>query len=464
MSINKSMESIISLCRRRGFVFQNSEIYGGLKGVYDFGPLGIELKKNLRTSWWKAMIYDRTDMEGLEASILSHPKVWAHSGHTDGFCDPLVECNNCKKSLREDKIVDGKCEHCGGDTFCKKRELNLMMQTQIGCLSDCKEFAYLRGETAQSTYVNFKNILNSSFKQLPFGICQQGKSFRNEISPRNFVFRMVEFEQLEMQYFVNPKEADRWFNYWKEKRYNWWLAQGLLKENLKFETHSEKDLSHYAKEAVDISYKFLWGLDELEGIHNRQDFDLGSHTKNQKAFDIQATVKENKESTTKLNYQDVKTGESYIPYIIETAAGGDRGFLALMTEAYNEEKLPNGETRIVLKLKSHLSPIKVAVIPLVKNNEEILKISKDILDKIQRLNLGRVSFDNTGNVGRSYRRNDEIGTPLCITVDFNSLETKVVTIRDRDSMKQIDLPIDDVEKYLEKYFKTDLSKEKQTGS
>ena len=449
----KSMEELVSLCKRRGFVFQGSEIYGGLKGTYDMGPLGIELKKNIRDAWWRAMVYERDDVEGLECSHLSHQLVWKYSGHEDTFSDPLVECKKCHARMRQDKMKDQKkCDNCGSTDLTEPRSFMLMMKTNIGPVDDGSSFSYLRAETAQGTYLNFKNVLDSTSRKLPFGIAQHGKSFRNEITPRNFLFRQREFEQAEMQFFVKPGEDEKWFEEWKEIRKNWWIAQGLEEKHLRFLPHEQ--LAHYAKAAVDIEYEFPWGFDEIEGIHNRQDFDLGSHTKNQDEFDIQAKVKLNKDSTTKLNYADAVEKENFIPFVVETAAGLDRALIALMNEAYNEETLPDGSTRVVLKFKKHLAPIKVAIIPLKKNHDGIMNKAKEIKDNLLKLGIGRVALENTGNIGKAYRRHDEIGTPLCITVDFETLENQPesVTIRDRDTMEQIRVNTADLASYLKEYF------------
>ncbi len=452
----KSMDILVAFCKRRGFVFQGSDIYGGLKGTYDYGPLGVELKNNLRRAWWNAMVYERDDVEGLEASLLSNRLIWKYSGHEDGFSDPLVECKDCHTRMREDKMKDTtKCDKCGSKNLTPPREFHLMMKVNMGPVSDNTDYAYLRAETAQGHYINFKNVQNSTSRKIPFGIAQCGKSFRNEITPRNFVFRMREFEQAEMQFFIEPGTDEKWFKTWKEERMKWWIEQGLKEKNLKFEPHGKDDLAHYAKTAGDIEYKFPHGFDELEGVHNRMDFDLGSHTKAQKEFDIQAIVKENTHSNTKLSYTDPLKNKTYIPFVIETAAGLDRAVVAVLNEAYTEEDLGEGKSRLVLKLKKHLSPIKVAVIPLAKNNPELVKLAKSIKNRLQKLGLGRILFENTGNIGKAYRRHDEVGTPLCLTVDFESLEEKpaTITVRNRDTMKQKRIEIDKIEDYVLNYYK-----------
>ena len=447
-----SMEQIVSLCKRRGFVFQGSEIYGGLKGTYDFGPLGIELKKNIRNAWWRAMVYERDDVEGLECAHLSHPLVWKYSGHESGFFDLLQDCKKCKARLRSDHLVDGKCPNCGSTDLTEPRPFMLMMKTNIGPVEDGSSFAYLRPETAQGTYTHFKDVLDSTARKLPFGIAQDGKSFRNEITPRNFLFRQREFEQAELQYFVKPGTDEEWWETWKNVRMEWWKAQGIPEEKLRFHLHEK--LAHYAKMAGDIEYEFPWGFDEIEGIHDRQDFDLGSHTKNQEEFNIQAKVMKNTDSTTKLSYLDIEEKTSYIPFVVETAMGVDRAFVVLMMQAYTEETLPNGETRIVLKLKKHLAPVKAAVIPLKRNNPQIVALAHQIKNDLLKTGVGRIMLEDSGNVGKAYRRHDEIGTPICITVDFESIEQSpaTVTLRNRDTMQQERIAVNQLPEYLKKYF------------
>ena len=456
----KNMEELVNLCKKRGFVFQGSEIYGGLKGTYDLGPLGIELKRNIRDSWWKSFIYERDDIEGLECSHLSHRAVWKHSGHEDTFSDPLVECKDCHTRMREDKMEDPThCDKCHSSNLTEPKKFLLMMKTNIGPVDDGSSFAYLRAETAQGTYLNFKNVLNSTNRKLPFGIAQYGKSFRNEITPRNFLFRQREFEQAEMQFFVKPGEDEKWFEEWRAIRFQWWVEQGLKSENLRITPHTT--LAHYAKAAEDIEYKFPWGYDELEGIHNRQDFDLGSHTKSQELFDIQAKVLPNTDSNTKMSYLDQETKKEFIPYVIETAAGLDRAMIALINEAYTEEKLPNGSSRVVLKLKKHLAPVKVAIVPLAKNNPAIMMTALKIRKALQTLGSGRVVFENSSNIGKAYRRHDEIGTPICITVDFNTIEngSHPVTVRDRDTMKQTSVNLENIVDYVRGYYTKEITKQ-----
>ena len=440
----KTVNDIVALCKRRGFIFTGSEIYGGLGGTYDYGPYGVELMKNIRNAWWNAMIYSRDDIEGLDAALITNRLLWKYSGHEAGFSDPLVECKKCGARMRQDKMKDlSKCDNCGSTEITEPRAYQLMMGLSIGATSDGAINAYLRPETATTTYTNFKNVLDARPHKLPFGIAQIGKAFRNEISPRGFVFRMREFEQAEMQYFVNPADDEKFHEMWMQERLAWWInVLGIPAEKLRFMPHEK--LAHYAKAAVDIEYEFPDGFDEVEGIHNRQDFDLGSHTKGQKEFEIHANVLENKDSTTKLSYSDPQSGENFIPYVIETAMGVNRAMLAVMLEAYNEEDLGDGKTRTVLKLKPALSPVKAAVIPLARNVPELLSISNDIVGKLRKLGIGRIELENSGNIGKNYRRHDEIGTPVCITVDHQTMEDNTVTLRYRDTMEQVRVAIDDV--------------------
>lgn len=444
-----TMDELVSLCKRRGFIFQSNDIYGGIKGLYDYGPMGVELKNNLKQSWWKSMIYERDDIEGLDASILTAPAVLKHSGHEDTFTDPLVDCKSCKARWRDDQLENNTCPNCKSTDLTEPRPFNLMFKTAIGPVDDGTSFAYLRPETAQQIFTNFKNVIDSTNKSLPFGIAQIGKAFRNEITPRNFIFRVREFEQMELEFFVDPGTDEKWHKHWVDLRYNWWIDQGIKKANIELYTVEKKDLSHYSKATIDIMYKFPHGNEELEGIANRTDFDLGSHTKNQDEFDITANVMENKKSTTKLAIHKLEEKKWIIPFVIEPSAGVDRGVLALLNEAYFNDVQ---NSRIVLALKPHLSPIKAAVIPLKRNNEELVNLAKKIKKDLQKIGLGRVILENSGNIGKSYRRHDEVGTPLCITVDFETLENNTVTIRDRDTMKQQRVNIDMLESYYSKYF------------
>ena len=451
-----NMEDLVSLCKRRGFIFPSNDIYGGMKGLYDFGPMGVELKLNLKSAWWKSMVYERDDVEGLDSTILTSPTVLKYSGHEDTFSDPLVDCKVCKARFRADQLENSECPRGGSLTNCEFKDLtearpfNLMFKTAIGPVDDGSSFAYLRPETAQQIFVNFKNVVDSTSRVPPFGIAQIGKAFRNEITPRNFIFRVREFEQMELEYFVKPGSDEDWHKYWLDKRLNWWAEQGVKSEKLKLLEVEKKDLSHYSKATFDIMYDFPHGLEELEGIANRTDFDLGSHSKNQKDFNIKANIQENKNSTTKLAIQDLENKEWFIPFVIEPSAGVERGVLAVLNEAYTIEE---ANKRTLLKLQPHLSPIKAAVIPLKRNNSDLVNIANNVKSELQSLGLGRVMVENTGNIGKNYRRHDEIGTPLCITIDFETLENQTVTIRDRDTMKQEKVSLSEVANYYSKYFK-----------
>ena len=439
------MEDLVSLCKRRGFVFRSNELYGGMQGLYDYGPLGVELKNNLKAAWWSSMVYERDDVEGLDAAILSKPSVLKFSGHEDTFTDPLTDCRSCKSRWRADNLSDNKCPSCGSDDLTEPRPFNLMFKTNIGPIDDGQSFAYLRPETAQQIFINFKNVLDSTSRSVPFGIAQIGKAFRNEVNPRNFIFRLREFEQMELEFFVAPGSDEKWHKYWVEKRLAWWVKQGVSNKNISLYDVPKNELSHYSKKTTDLMYEFPHGLEELEGVANRTDFDLGSHTKNPKDFKISSSVLDNNESTSKLGVLDNKTGERFIPYVIEPSAGLDRGVLALLNEAYKKESLDNNKERIVLSLAPHLAPIKAAIIPLKKNNEELVELAQQLKTKLQGLNHGRVLLENTGNIGKNYRRHDEIGTPICITVDFDTLENETVTIRDRDTMGQKVVGLEEVE-------------------
>ena len=394
------------------------------------------------------MVYDNDNIEGLDASILSNPTVLKYSGHEDTFSDPMVDCRSCKARWRSDQLDDSKCAGCGSSDLTEPRPFNLMFKTSVGPIDDGSSYAYLRPETAQQIFTNFKNVLDSSSNTLPFGIAQIGKAFRNEITPRNFIFRVREFEQMELEFFVMPGTDEEWHEKWVQKRLDWWESQGVARKNIELYNVPEDELAHYSKGTVDLMYKFPHGIEELEGIANRTDFDLGSHTKNQDELGISATVMKNNSSNTRLAIQDIETKKWVVPYVIEPSAGVDRGILAIMNEAYNVEDLGDGKSRTVLKLKPHLSPIKAAVIPLKKNNEELVKTAKDLKNKLQKLNLGRVVLENTGNIGKGYRRHDEVGTPLCITIDFETLEDNTATVRDRDTMKQERISIDELPSYL----------------
>ncbi len=419
------MDKLVSLTKRRGFIFQSSEIYGGINSCYDYGPLGVELKKNIKELWWKSMVYERADVEGIDASILMHPRVWEASGHVEGFTDPLVDCKNCKMRWRADQIdLEKGCPNCGGE-LTEPRMFNLMFKTFMGPVEDDAHVVYLRPETAQGIYVNFHNVRESMRKKVPFGIAQIGKAFRNEITPGNFIFRTREFEQMEMQYFVKPGTDEEWFEYWKEERFKWYDRLGINKDKLRFHQHGPDELAHYAKAAFDIEYEFPFGWSEIEGIHNRTDFDLSRHQEY---------------SGKDLRYYDQEADEKYIPYVVETSTGVDRLMLTTLVDAYTEE-----EDRVVLRFKPYLAPIKAAVLPLVKRDgmpEIARKIEADLRKRF------KVFYDEGGSIGRRYRRQDEIGTPYCITVDSQTLEDGTVTIRERDSMEQIRIDKSRVLEYI----------------
>ena len=396
------------------------------------------------------MVYERDDIEGLDASILSKQELFKYSGHEETFADPLVDCRSCKSRWREDLVKDGKCLSCGSTDLTDARAFNLMFRTPMGPVESEESFAYLRPETAQHIFTSFKNVQDSTSKQIPFGIAQIGKAFRNEINPRNFIFRLREFEQMELEYFVKPGDDEAALDYWRDQRLSWWESQGIRRSSLEIYDVPDNDLAHYSKRTLDIMYRFPHGLEELEGIANRTDFDLGSHTKNQEDLSLDSETKKNDESTMRLAVQDLEAKKWYVPYVIEPSAGVDRGVLAVLNEAYAVEDLSEGKERVVLKLKPHLSPIKAAVIPLKKNNEKLVNLAKDIKSNLQSMGKGRVFLENTGNIGKAYRRHDEVGTPLCITVDFDSIENGTVTLRDRDSMKQRTVAISDLnQQYLD---------------
>ena len=447
----KTIDELISLCKRRGFIFQSNEIYGGLQGLYDYGPLGVELKKNIKNSWWRELVYERDDIEGLDASILTKQTVLNYSGHEETFTDPLVDCKNCNARWREDHLEKKVCPGCGSNDLTEPRPFNLMFKTNIGPIDDGSSFAYLRPETAQQIFVNFKNVVDSTSRSLPFGIAQIGKAFRNEITLKSFIFRVREFEQMELEFFVTPGEDEEWHKFWVEERINWWERQGLSRDNLELYEVPEDELAHYSKATVDIMYKFPHGTEELEGVANRTDFDLGSHSKNQDELNICAKTKHNNDSNSKLAIKEPHMKDWVVPFVIEPSAGVDRAVLAVLNEAYHEEQIEDS-SRLVLKLKPHLSPIKAAVIPLKKNNPEMVELAKNIKKQLQSKGLGRVLLENTGNIGKSYRKHDEVGTPICITVDFESLEDGSVTVRDRDTMSQERIPKENIEQYFLTYF------------
>ena len=448
------MEQLVSLCKRRGFIFQNSDIYGGLQGVYDYGPLGVELKNNIKAAWWRAMVYERDDVEGLDAAILTNRKVLHYSGHEDTFSDPMVDCRKCKGRFRADHLTDGKCPNCGSTDLTEPRPFNLMFKTTVGPVVDEDNIAYLRPETAQAIFTQFKNVVDSTSRKLPFGIAQIGKSFRNEITPKNFIFRVREFEQAELEFFVKPGEDEKWHEYWKQARIDWWKEQGVTSDRFRVYDQQPDELAHYAKACSDIEYRFPWGYEELEGVANRRDYDLGNHTKCQDEFGLEAHCHENPDSTTKLCVRDEESNKWVVPFVIEPSMGIDRAVLAILTEAYTEEDLGEGNSRIVLKLKKHLAPIKIAIVPLKKNSPEIMAKCHELKQKLMKLGIGRVALENTGNIGKAYRRHDEVGTPLCLTVDFETIEQQpeTVTLRDRDTMEQIRIATAELPAYLREYF------------
>jgi len=415
-----TMEKLVSLSQRRGFIFQSSEIYGGLSSCWDCGPLGVELKRNVKEAWWRAVVQGRDDMVGLDASILMHPQVWKASGHLEQFTDPLVECKSCHRRFRTDEVSDNSCPSCGGE-LTEPRLFNLMFKTFMGPTEEEANVVYLRPETAQGIFVNFQNVLTTTRRRLPFGIAQLGKAFRNEITTGNFIFRSREFEQMEIEYFVPPETADKWFDYWVEERRQWYLSLGMREENLRLRPHGEEELAHYAKKCYDIDYNFPMGWSELEGIANRGDYDLAQHAKH---------------SGKEMTYFDEDSGEHIIPYIIEPSAGVDRSVLAFLCDAYDEE-IAQDELRVVLHLHPSLAPYKIAVLPLSKK-ENLGKAAREVYDNLRQCWM--VHYDDTQSIGRRYRRQDEVGTPYCVTIDFQSLEDNQVTIRERDSMNQIRVP------------------------
>jgi len=423
------MEKIVSLCKRRGFIFPSSEIYGGLGSSWDYGPLGTELKRNVKDTWWRAVVQERDDMVGLDASIIMHPQTWVASGHVENFSDPLVECKSCHVRRRATDLAGNTCPDCGG-VLTEPRQFNLMFKTFIGPVVDEASVVYLRPETAQGIFVNFDNILATSRKKLPFGIAQIGKSFRNEITTGNFIFRTREFEQMEIEFFVKPGTDEEWFNYWVKERFEWYLKLGIKRDNLHLRPHCDEELAHYAKGCYDVEYLFPMGWAELEGIANRGDFDLMQHAKH---------------SGKNLSYFDEDSNERYIPYVIEPSAGVDRSLLAFLIDAYDED-VADGETRVVLRLHRALAPIKVAVLPLSRN-EKLVPLTREVYAELRRHFV--TQYDDAQSIGRRYRRQDEIGTPFCVTVDFKSLEDNQVTIRDRDSLAQIRLPVKELVKTLQ---------------
>ncbi len=415
-----SMDTLVSLSKRRGFVFPSSEIYGGFSSTWDYGPLGVELKRNIKNLWWRDMVQRRDDIVGLDSAILMSPLIWQASGHITEFTDPLVDCKVCHHRFRADQLDGDRCPDCGGE-LTDVRRFNLMFKTFVGPVEDEASVAYLRPETAQGIFVNFFNVQQSMRRKLPFGIAQQGKAFRNEITPGNFIFRTREFEQMEMEFFVKPGTDEEWYHQWVDNRYNWYINYGMSPDHLRIREHQKEELAHYARATSDIEYMFPWGWGELEGVANRGDFDLRRHSE---------------ASNKDLSYFDEETGERIIPYVIEPAVGPDRIALIFLLEAYHEEP-DKDETRVVLRFHPELAPIKVAVLPLSRKlGEEAHNVHSLVRSHFMS------QYDDTGSIGKRYRRQDEIGTPLCVTVDFDTLADRAVTIRDRDSMEQVRVPID----------------------
>lgn len=495
-----TMEELVSLCKRRGFIFQSSEIYGGLQGFYDYGPLGVELKNNIKNAWWRAAVYERDDIEGLDASIIMHRLALRHSGHEATFNDPMVDNRKSKKRYRLDHLIKEqkpavlqKVAEAVGETpeniaaiaarlmenperaaeilvqaevrdsfsgevgeWTAPRPFNMMFKTTVGPVPDEDSYAYLRPETAQGIFINFKNVVDSTSRRLPFGIAQIGKAFRNEITPRNFVFRVREMEQMEIEFFCVPGSDENWHEHWLEQRLAWWEAQGVPRSKIKVEDVPKDDLAHYSKRTFDLMYDFpTLGYDEIEGIANRTDFDLGSHSKNQDELGLHASVQPNPDSVAKLTASNPETNKPVVPFVIEPSAGVDRAMLAVLSEAYAKETLENGNERIVLKLKPHLAPIKAAVIPLARNKPELVELAKGIKADLQRLGLGRILLEDIGNIGKAYRRHDEVGTPFCITVDFDTVGKgedpalqDTVTVRHRDTLQQERVAIADLPQFL----------------
>lgn len=522
-----TLDQLVSLCKRRGFIFPSSEIYGGLQGVFDYGPLGVELKNNIIASWWRTNVYERDDMEGLDAAILMNRLAWKYSGHEETFNDPLVDCRNCNSRWRADHIK-GKCPNCGSTNLTEPRPFNMMFKTQVGPVPDPESFAYLRPETAQGIFVNFNNVLTSTSRKLPFGVAQIGKGFRNEINPRNFLFRVREFDMMEIEFFVMPGTEDEWHDRWLEDRLAWWQSIGIPRNRLQIYDVPKSDLAHYSKRTFDLLYEYpTLGFEEIEGIASRSDFDLGSHSRDQESLGLAARVQPNSDSTARLTYYDIENKRHVVPFVVEPSAGVGRCFLAVLSEAYEDqmvkppapeklqaaadalqsflksvgrneklapqardaiveraeaiaaalpESLPQVEAllampgadqielgkklrgqaqpvideqfRTVLHLKPHLAPIKAAVFPLKRNHDGLVGLAKDIRRSLQVKGHMRTVYDDTGAIGKLYRRQDEIGTPFCITVDFQSLEDQTVTVRDRDSMQQERVPVSELRTYL----------------
>ncbi len=431
------LDKIVSLCKRRGFIFQSSEIYGGLASTWDYGPMGVELKRNIKDAWWRAMVWGRDDMVGLDAAILMHPDVWRTSGHIDNFTDPLVECKACHQRFRADQLAGETCPNCGGE-FTAPKKFNLMFKTFMGPLEDEADVVYLRPETAQGIFVNLNNVLTTTRRKIPFGIAQIGKAFRNEITTGGFIFRTREFEMMEIEYFVKPGDDEEWFQRWVQQARQWYIDLGVKDEKLRVRAHDPKELSHYSKATSDIEYSFPWGWGEIVGIANRTDFDLRAHSES---------------SGESLTYFDDETQQHITPYVVEPSAGVDRAVMTFLVDAYTEEEAPSAsgkiERRVLLKLHPALAPVKVSILPLSRN-ETLVPLAREVYDTVRRSGAvtGVVQYDDAQSIGRRYRRQDEIGTPLCVTVDFDSLEDNAVTIRERDSMAQVRVPIPDLPRRL----------------
>jgi len=430
-----SLDTIANLAKRRGFVFPASEIYGGLRSSYDYGPLGVELLRNLREAWWKAMVTDRDDIVGLDSSILQARQVWVASGHEVSFTDPLVECRNCNNRFRLDKLEDpDTCPNCGQHgTFTEPRPFHLMLKTYLGPVEEDAAQVYLRPETAQGIFINYENVRRSARMRLPFGIAQIGKAFRNEITPGQFVFRTREFEQMEMEFFCRPEEAEQWYRYWLDTRLQWYIDLGMTPDHVRLRAHDPEELAHYSSGTSDVEYLFPWGWDELEGIANRADYDLRAHTEH---------------SGVDLRYYDQEADDRFFPHVVEPAAGVTRSAFAFLIDAYDEDEV-GGESRVVLRLHPRLAPVKVAVLPLSKKDELVA-----VTDEVAGMLRGRwaIEVDVTQSIGRRYRRQDEIGTPYCVTIDFDTLDDRAVTVRDRDTTEQVRLPITELVEHLEGRF------------
>ncbi|MCL6518865.1 MAG: glycine--tRNA ligase [Armatimonadetes bacterium] len=454
----ESLDNIVNLCKRRGLVFPSSEIYGGIGSTWDYGPIGVLLKNNIKAEWWKSVVQERDDIVGLDAAIMMHPDVWRASGHVESFTDPMVDCKQCKRRFRADHLVEAmrteedavkrtpeelrnlekalegvRCPECGGE-LTPMRQFNMMFKTYMGPVEESAAIVYLRPETAQGIFVNFKNVLNATRKKLPFGIAQIGKSFRNEITPGNFIFRTREFEQMEIEYFTRPEEAEEWYKYWLEERYNWYVSLGIKRNNLRLRPHGEDELAHYASACSDVEYQFPMGWSELEGIANRTDYDLKRH--------MEFSGKD-------LSYFDEETGERFVPYVIEPSGGVDRTLLAFLSDAY--EEIPGGrgeagaEVEVILRLHPRIAPIKIAVLPLSKKSG-LPEIGQKLYQELRKYFFA--DYDDARSIGRRYRRQDEIGTPWCATVDFQTLEDQAVTIRDRDTMQQVRISLDKVKDWV----------------